>query len=50
MKSSKQNSLRNPQAIAMTRVKRIDLMPTFNMLSLSLVAASTAFFMLMLGL
>jgi hypothetical protein len=49
MKSSKQNSLK-AQAISMTRVKRIDLMPTFNMLSLSLVAASTAFFMLMLGL
>ena len=50
MKSRKKNIVTGPKVIAMARVQRMDLVPSLNALTLILVAASTAFYMLMLGL
>ena len=39
-----------PLVIAMSRVQRMDLVPSLNALTLALVAVSTAFYTLVLGL
>ena len=50
MKSIEQKQERKPRAIAMSRVQRMDLVPSLNALTLGLVAFSTAFYTLVLGL
>jgi hypothetical protein len=50
MKASDQRQENKPRAIAMSRVQRMDLVPSLNGLTLVLVAVSTAFYILVLGL
>lgn len=50
MKASVQRQENKPRAIAMSRVQRMDLVPSLNGLTLVLVAVSTAFYILVLGL
>jgi|GEM_PF-2124652 len=50
MKATDQHQENKPRAIAMSRVQRMDLVPSLNALTLVLVAVSTAFYTLVLGL
>ena len=50
MKATVQQQENKPRAIAMSRVQRMDLVPSLNGLTLVLVAVSTAFYILVLGL
>ena len=50
MKAIKQQQENKPRVIAMSRVQRMDLVPSLNALTLVLVAVSTAFYILVLGL
>ena len=50
MKATDQQQENKPRAIAMSRVQRMDLVPSLNALTLGLVAVSTAFYTLVLGL
>ena len=50
MKATNQQQENKPRVIAMARVQRIDLVPSLNALTLVLVAVSTAFYTLVLGL
>ena len=50
MKSTDQHQENKPRAIAMSRVQRMDLVPSLNALTLVLVAVSSAFYTLALGL
>jgi hypothetical protein len=50
MKATDQQQENKPRAIAMSRVQRMDLVPSLNALTLVLVAVSTAFYTLVLGL
>ena len=50
MKATVQQQENKHRAIAMARVQRMDLVPSLNGLTLVLVAVSTAFYILVLGL
>lgn len=50
MKSTDYQQENKPRVIAMSRVQRMDLVPSLNALTLVLVAVSTAFYTLVLGL
>lgn len=50
MKATVQQQENKQRAIAMARVQRMDLVPSLNGLTLVLVAVSTAFYILVLGL
>ena len=50
MKATDQQQEIKPRVIAMSRVQRMDLVPSLNALTLVLVAVSTAFYTLVLGL
>ena len=50
MKETDQQQENKPRAIAMSRVQRMDLVPSLNALTLVLVAVSTAFYTWVLGL
>ena len=50
MKATDQQKENKPRVIAMSRVQRMDLVPSLNALTLVLVAVSTAFYTLVLGL
>jgi len=50
MKAADQQQENKPRVIAMSRVQRMDLVPSLNALTLVLVAVSTAFYTLVLGL
>ena len=50
MKAKDQQQENKPRVIAMSRVQRMDLVPSLNALTLVLVAVSTAFYTLVLGL
>ena len=50
MKAADHHQENKPRAIAMSRVQRMDLVPSLNALTLVLVAVSTAFYTLVLGL
>lgn len=50
MKASDQQQEIKSRVIAMSRVQRMDLVPSLNALTLVLVAVSTAFYTLVLGL
>lgn len=50
MKATNQQQENKPRVIAMARVQRMDLVPSLNALTLVLVAVSTAFYTLVLGL
>ena len=50
MKATDQQQENKPRVIAMSRVQRMDLVPSLNALTLVLVAVSTAFYTLVLGL
>ena len=50
MKATGQQQEYKPRAIAMSRVQRMDLVPSLNALTLVLVAVSSAFYTLALGL
>ena len=50
MKATDQQQENKPRAIAMSRVQRMGLVPSLNALTLVLVAVSTAFYTLVLGL
>ena len=50
MEATDQQQEIKPRVIAMSRVQRMDLVPSLNALTLVLVAVSTAFYTLVLGL
>ena len=50
MKATDEQKENKPREIAMSRVQRMDLVPSLNALTLVLVAVSTAFYTLVLGL
>ena len=50
MKATVQQQENKQRAIAVARVQRMDLVPSLNALTLVLVAVSTAFYTLVLGL
>lgn len=50
MEATDQQQEIKPRGIAMSRVQRMDLVPSLNALTLVLVAVSTAFYTLVLGL
>ena len=50
MKATEQQQESKQRAIAMSRVQRMELVPSLNGLTLVLVAVSTAFYILVLGL
>ena len=50
MKATDQKQENKPRVIAMARVQRMDIVPSLNALTLVLVAVSTVFYTLLLGL